>query len=328
MRNFFLQCTCLVAVIGLAGCATETMTGEPAIVPSANAVAEQDVTLTGPLTLSSVPERFVLNADLPLVSRAELLANLGRRGKLTLSQAQLNLSPTTPHVLAMDELRLSDAKVITAGSEVTIFVRRLVVDDRSVITSFDAPPPTAPSGQAGATGGKLRIYVVESYDGLPRVDLSGGIGGRGERGQTGAQGAQGPRGRDARNGEFGTCRRGPGHGGDGGAGGRGGVGGTGMPGGSGGTVEIIFINRPTDTGIGTYFVTRGGLGGAGGEGGLGGPGGPGGLGGGNAGNCTPRRDPERNRGAQGATGPIGPTGQSGSQGPEGNTILQRLDLPT
>lgn len=328
MRKILVQCTCFVAAIGLTGCAAEAMSGSPESVPSADAVAEQDVTLTGPLTLASVPERFVLNSDLPLASRAELLANLARRGKLTLSRAQLDLSPTAPHVLAMDELRLSDAKVITVGSEVTIFVRRLIVDDRSIITSYDSRPPTAPAGQAGATGGKLRIYVVENYDGLPRVDLSGGIGGRGARGETGAQGTQGPRGRDARNGDFGTCRRGAGDGGNGGAGGRGGKGGMGMPGGPGGTIEIIFINRPADTGIGTYFSTRGGLGGAGGEGGLGGPGGPGGLGGGNAGNCTPRRDPERHRGAQGATGPNGPIGQSGPQGPEGNTIVQRVDLPT
>ena len=300
-------------------------TAEEAANTKAFVQKQGEILLSGPLQYRSIPDQFVSIQPLPLTSFSELSANLQRRGSLTISRAKLELDLGINRVFAMNELTLSDAEISTGGSDITIFVSTLRVDDRSRIKSF-MQWQNPETWVAGVGGGTLKIYVFDRIEGLPIINLTGGLGGPGIPGLVGDQGREGDRGRSARNGDFGTCRRGPGKGGNGYPGEAGGRGGPGGAGGSGGNLEIYFVNRPVQNGVTTYFTSEGGRGGPGGVGGPGGPGGIGGLGGSNAGNCS-HRSPERNRGEQGPTGPQGPRGETGETGPRGTVRVQGITIP-
>lgn len=291
-----------------------------------------EVVLGGPISARDIPQQFTAE-EMPqpeTITYAMLVSHLQQRGRLSLSSAELNVSSQEPLILVADELRLSNARVTTNGASLFIVVRRLIVDERSVIRSFPDPAPRGRDatqeveGSDGPNGGLVEIFVLQDVDGLPRITLNGGDGGRGAVGSAGARGADGRRGRSARNGDFGSCRRGNGPGRPGGNGRPGSQGAPGYDGGDGGALRIHYVNAPPQAGITTHFIARRGAAGEGGAGGPGGAGGRGGRAGSGAGNC---HDQVATRGRPGRPGATGATGRSGSSGQDGPFLVQTLRWP-
>lgn len=182
----------------------------------------------------------------------------------------------------------------------------------------DQNPHPSKNGGGSATvpGPTVTMYILDSTNNLPPIDLRGQNGGRGGRGQDGGGGGDGHRGLRADGTVFGGCCRGVGRGGNGGQGGDGGRGGKGGYGGGGGRITILT----TAPGIAVLQAAtpsidvNGGAGGPGGDPGNPGNGGNGGPAG--TADCEPWCDehPER-RGSDGANGAAGPTGFTGDAGP-------------
>lgn len=182
----------------------------------------------------------------------------------------------------------------------------------------DQNPHPSRNGGADAVipGPFVTMFVLDTRNNLPKIDLRGQDGGAGGRGQSGGRGGDGARGADADGTFFGGCCREVGFGGRGGNGGAAGRGGKGGRGGRGGaitlltspaSIEVLAAGPPS-------IDVRGGKGGDGGVAGFPGPGGFGGPPG--SADCEPWCDdrPER-RGADGAAGAGGPLGFPGDPGP-------------
>ena len=184
----------------------------------------------------------------------------------------------------------------------------------------DGDPNPHPSKNGGANavlpGPTVTMYVLDTTNNLPPIDLRGQNGGAGGRGQDGGRGGDGECGRNADGTIFGGCCRGVGHGGDGGQGGDGGRGGKGGQGGEGGRITLL-TNAQSLSVLASATPPIDVNGGSGGDGGpVGNPAG-GGFGGppGSA-DCEPWCDehPER-RGTGGGGGAAGLAGFRGDDGP-------------
>ncbi|MEW5925011.1 MAG: IPT/TIG domain-containing protein, partial [Candidatus Zixiibacteriota bacterium] len=180
------------------------------------------------------------------------------------------------------------------------------------------------NGEAGFNGDLLgpapdvTIYVRDTPEGMPDINIGGRRGGRGQTGQHGGHGSDGARGREASSGAC-QCWRGVGRGGDGGDGGRGGNGGIGGAGGSGGNLEISTLEDNIASLVTLRPLYANTSGGPGGDGGSEGSGGSKGRGGAPGDDSWPWCDQEPSRvgadghdGSDGAAGPRGPNGQDGS----------------
>jgi hypothetical protein len=181
----------------------------------------------------------------------------------------------------------------------------------------DQSPHPSKNGGANAvvSAPTVTMWVLDSTNNLPPIDLGGQRGGTGGSGQDGGRGGDGHQGRRADGHWLFGCCRGVGWGGNGGRGGRGGRGGKGGRGAEGGAITIltsaeslaVFATEPPTIDV------RPGEGGAGGPGATGGPGGSGGAAG--TADCEAWCDehPER-RGADGAVGENGTVGLPGESG--------------
>lgn len=182
----------------------------------------------------------------------------------------------------------------------------------------DPTPPPMKNGGANASlpAPTLTMYVFDTTNNIPPIDLRGQNGGTGGRGQNGGRGGNGQVGLRANGTLFGGCCRGVGFGGNGGQGGDGGRGGKGGTGGQGGRVTLL-TSEASIVALSAAPPMIDVNGGAGGGGGLAGDPGPGGTGGpaGTA-DCETWCDehPER-RGSDGATGNSGVGGLQGDAGP-------------
>lgn len=233
--------------------------------------------------------------------------------------------------IALDELILSDATIITNGNVLTIFCNKLVSNQGKIVSFTDAESTAeigtrgttsgqgGNSGQPGDSGGVVSIHVIEDIDGTIDVSLHGQNGGKGGDGAQGAQGGAGVKGANAVSDGL-WCRAGGQDGSAGGIGFPGGRGGDGGPGGQGGVFYLFQINKAV--GNGSYrFAAKGGKGGAVGNPGVGGPGGPGGEGGNGSGACD--------GGHGGASGPNGSQGDPGTPGRDagdGVATAKSIDL--
>jgi hypothetical protein len=233
--------------------------------------------------------------------------------------------------------------------ELTVIVRSIQFDDKSRIT-WERPelpgprtyfPAKAARGGDGAVPGErghdgaagdphpanngganadqdgpiVTMYVLETKDNLPPIDLKGQDGGPGGRGQDGGDGGNGATGEHADSHFFSGCCRPVGWGGDGGNGGAAGRGGQGGRGGRGGRLTLLtseasiaaLAGKPPQVDVNP------------GAGGAGGPAGNPGLGGkgGEAGSADCElwcpSHPERH-GKDGVTGPGGAVGRPGERG--------------
>lgn len=165
----------------------------------------------------------------------------------------------------------------------------------------------------------VKIYVRDTPNGIPDIDLNGRTGGRGGDGQDGGDGEDGAKGRESTGSFWVACVSEVGHGGWGGNGGNGGAGGDGGPGGKAGSIQIFTTDVPSLLRRQGFFL--GVTGGRGGDPGGGGNGGNRGIGG-DAGHDTAGCDAHPDwHGPDGAQGGAGPSGRSGAAGKNGTIAL-------
>jgi hypothetical protein len=274
---------------------------------------------------TTIPAQSVQVADLPAEllsppqadSDADLTKQLRQRGSLTLSGSTLTLGASGEGrtvTLACRTLRLTNgARIITNGNNLVIEALNTHFADNAGISSFSPQTIKAATASNGASGGKIRIHVLEGFSGSLRVSLPGQNGGDGVTGASGSAGPQGNRGANAVKGLV-DCRSGGQDGGTGGQGGKGATGGAGGSGGDGG--DLILQGVAAGNRALIDFDAPGGKGGLAGSGGAGGPGGPGGEGGSGDGPCGGGHGGANGlAGAQGDKGAAGANGKPGKQTP-------------
>ncbi len=134
---------------------------------------------------------------------------LRQGGALQLTGKDLDLGSSDHDqvFMALDALELNQARIITGGKKVTIFVNRLTSRSGSIISYSQrkaargadgaAAGQSGQAGTSGGGGGSVSLYVIEQLDGLLTVDLRGQDGGDGGNGSIGAAGSKGANGGDA-----------------------------------------------------------------------------------------------------------------------------------
>ncbi len=220
------------------------------------------------------------------------------------------------------------ASIKTHGQDVTLRIGELISEDAIINTTPN--PEVSLAGEAGTSGGYLKIYAAKAQGKLHIISS----GQDGAKGKTGAKGLSGNKGGQGHNAETkrecvfpwslapndtgrpepeprcsweNLCHRAPGNGGQGHGGHQGHPGTPGLDGGDSAMV-LVDVADPSNFKV-TYEVRvgTGGLGGLGGEGGDGGPGGDPGHGNNVCGHAS-----------AGPIGPKGPQGASGKRGSEGS----------
>ncbi|WP_147289956.1 hypothetical protein [Crenobacter cavernae] len=275
------------------------------------------------------------------ISQVDFGLRLRAGGTVTLNGSDLviggpSYEKNTFAFIALDKLELkNNAKIITNGNTVVIFVNKLHSENCSIVsfspadkrakagTSGSAVGESGRPGSPGDSGGIVAIHVIQELHGTLNVNLDGQDGGHGGNGVKGSTGAEGPRGGDAAdsNWPFPGCKHSGGDGGRGYSGGPGGHGGDAGHGGQGG--QLFFYNvgaAPIPQASYTFVAAAGspgnpGIGGAGGDGGRGGDGGHGST------YCD-----GGNRGPNGYQGPNGDNGSQSLAGAAGLAVVKNLDF--
>lgn len=287
----------------------------------------EEIILSGDLTYEDIPQNVRQPFSIKPKDVDEIAQRLQSGGRLTLDGAKLrlgkiDLQKNEHFFFGVEKLILKNSRLVTNGHFLEVFCQNIVMDDQSVIESFEESDEQAPTDTDGDHGGEVNIYTINKLQKDLNFELIGQNGGVGSPGSKGSTGSEGSRGRGGRNGSFGTCMRGPGGGGRGGQGGQGGKGKNGGEGGDGGVVRLFYIETDVPNGYSLKLDASAGVGGSGGSGGPGGDGGIGGRPGANAGNCTRRT----RRGPQGPQGPQGPSGHRGNDGNDGKYVILRIDV--
>lgn len=280
---------------------------------------------------------------------SDFQARLREGGTLTLSGKDLDLASSDSSddgvaFMALDALELNQARIITGGKRVVIFVNRLTSRSGSIVSHSQRKAArgsdgvgTGQSGHAGAAGaggGSVSLYVIEQLDGILAVDLRGQDGGDGGNGSIGATGNKGANGPDAVIQDQGfetapTLVELPGDGATGGTGQAGGNGGNGGNGGDGGTFEFVPVSQSISQ---PGFLATGGQRGIGGQPAAAGAGGPGGDGGkmkpfsAVSGFLMNKPLTGGHSGAQGPLGVAGTAGVNGTSGRDGQSTTANKDL--
>ncbi|WP_156468073.1 collagen-like protein [Rhizobium sp. Leaf371] len=279
-----------------------------------NFKSQDGLVIRGNTSYSSLPQDIRTEVEGDLVGRTAALTQMP---PLTLENAILTIDAGEARVISTSELRLSNSKIITNGSQLTIEALR-VVSDNGAIVAFQEVRPFA-AGETFMNVRAVTVRIHRSIVGDLAVDLSGRPGQAGLRGAPGARGANGAQGDNAASGLF-DCRRGPGRGRDGLPGEPGQPGKDGADGGDAGSL-IVETELPEAVKHFRFLALggEGGPGGSGGNGGLGGLGGPGGQSSGLCGGVGPS-------GSNGPVGVNGPAGRAGREGQRGQLLTQRIVL--
>jgi hypothetical protein len=279
-----------------------------------NFKSQDRLVVRGNTSYSELPQQSRTEVEGDLVARTTALSKLP---PIKLENAVLVIDAGEARVLSASELWLSNSKIITSGSQLTIEALR-VVSDNGAVVAFEHTQPLA-AGETPKNVSAVTVRIHRSIVGDLAVDLSGRPGQAGKQGLPGAQGTNGAQGDNAASGLF-DCRRGPGRGRDGLPGEPGRPGTDGVDGGDAGSL-IVETELP-EVVKHFRFVALGGEGGPGGPGGNGGLGGLGGPGGRSSGLCG-------GVGPSGSNGPVGvngPAGRPGRPGQRGQLLTQSIML--
>jgi hypothetical protein len=261
------------------------------------------------ITVADLPQKCLDGFDAS--SRSSIKEKLLTQDSLTLDGTTLTIGDVganTTVSLAFNKFKMiNGARIVTNGNHLNLYAMEMDFNNNGGIDSFYGNTLNAKPDTAGANGGGVEIYAVDSVYGSLRVSLPGQIGGAGSKGATGDNGSPGPRGSNGSDKAFG-CGSGGSDGGKGGAGRQGSTGSPGQPGGNGGDL-VLHAAASKDYNTKFPYDAPPGMGGKGGSGGDGGNGGPGGEGGSGTTYCGGGHG-----GAQGDHGAAGAGGADGSAG--------------